>query len=97
MLFSLYALDKPGSADLRAATRPAHIAYLDGIMSQILFAGPLLDAAGGSIGSLVVIEAADQAAAEAIATADPYAEAGLFESLAIRPYRLVYENGARRA
>lgn len=97
MLFSLYALDKPGSAELRAETRPAHLAYLDGIIGQVAFAGPLLDAAGSAIGSLLVIEAADRAAAEAIAAADPYARAGLFESLAIRPYRLVYENGARSA
>ncbi|GAB0115089.1 hypothetical protein AcidC75_26130 [Acidisoma sp. C75] len=95
MLFAIHALDKPASAALRAETRPAHLAYLDGAAGGIVFAGPLLDAAGGAIGSLLVIEAADQAAAEAFAAADPYAQAGLFGSLRITPYRLVYRDGAR--
>jgi uncharacterized protein YciI len=38
----------------------------------------LLDEAGEMCGSLIVIEAADLAAAQAFAAADPYAQAGLF-------------------
>lgn len=95
MLFAIHALDKTDSTALRAATRPAHLAYLDGFMSQMILAGPLLNEAGQAVGSLIILEAADQAAAEAVAAADPYAQAGLFESVAIRPYRAVYKDGAR--
>jgi uncharacterized protein len=96
MLFAIYALDKTGSTELRAATRPTHLAYLDGLVSQLVLAGPLLNDAGQAIGSLLVIEAENQAAVETLAAADPYAQAGLFESVTIRPYRAVYKDGARQ-
>jgi uncharacterized protein YciI len=95
MLFAIYALDKTGSTELRAATRPTHLAYLDSFVSQMILAGPMLNEAGQAIGSLLVIEAENQAAAKALAAADPYAQAGLFESVTIRPYRTVYKDGAR--
>ena len=40
-------------------------------------------------GSLVVIEAADRAAAEAWAADDPYAKSGLFSNVEIRPWKRV--------
>jgi uncharacterized protein YciI len=54
----------------------------------------VLDPAGNPCGSLLVVEAADRAEAEAFAAADPYAKAGLFESVAIRPFRTVFKDGA---
>lgn len=95
MLFAISNLDKPDSFALRAATRETHLAYLDGFLSQLVLAGPLLNADGKAIGSLVVIEADDQAAAEAIAAGDPYAKAGLFQSVTVTPYRAVYKDAAR--
>ena len=52
-------------------------------------AGPFMDAAGQSVGSLLLIEVEDQAAAEAFAAADPYAQAGLFASVEVKPWRAV--------
>lgn len=95
MLFAIHNLDKPDSLALRMATRPDHLAYLDRLVDRIFAGGPLLDSAGKSIGSLVIIEAEDQAAAESIAAEDPYVQAGLFETVSVRPYRLVYKAGER--
>lgn len=95
MLFAIYALDKPGAAALRAETRPAHLAYLDGMVAQMVLAGPLLDAQGQAVGSLLVVDAESQSAVEDLAAADPYAQAGLFGSVTIRPYRAVYKDGTR--
>jgi uncharacterized protein YciI len=95
MLFAITNLDKPDSGALRAATREIHLGYLDSIVAQIVLAGPLLNAEGQSIGSLLVVEAENQAAAEAFAAADPYAKAGLFGSVTVTPYRLVYKDAAR--
>ena len=39
------------------------------------------------IGSLWIVEAGDKAAALKLAAADPYAEAGLFESQTATPFR----------
>lgn len=95
MLFAIACTDKPGSAALRAATRPAHIAHLSAEAGRILLGGPLLSPEGHAVGSLLVVEAADSAEAEAFAAADPYAKAGLFESVAIRAFRTVFKDGAQ--
>ena len=89
-LFLLLCTDRPGSHDLRAATRPAHLAYLEAHAAQVKLGGPWLDTADGApLGSMLVIEAEDLAAAEALAAADPYAKAGLFAEVKITPWRLV--------
>ena len=41
------------------------------------------------VGSLLILDLADQAAADAFAAGDPYARAGLFESVTIHPWRKV--------
>ena len=92
MLYALICTDKPGSADLRANKRREHLAYLGGLGAAMKLAGPFLDDAGGPIGSLVVIEAADRAAADKIAAADPYNLAGLFSSVEIKAWRWALKN-----
>ena len=88
MLFALICDDGPGGLDIRKANRAAHLDYLKetGVVTQ---AGPLLDDAGGMVGSLIVLDVPDRAAAEAWAAADPYARAGLFSAVAIRPWNRV--------
>ena len=93
MLFALICTDKPGSLDLRLATRPQHIAYLETYKSRIVHAGPLLDHEGRPSGSLLIVDVADRAEAEGFAAADPYARCQLFESIVIRPYRTVFRDG----
>ena len=44
---------------------------------------------GFPAGSLVVLDVPDRAAAEAWAAADPYAKAGLFAAVTIRPWNRV--------
>ena len=80
MLIALIARDKPGALQTRKDNRAAHLAYIGetGVVQQ---AGPLLDNAGDMCGSLIVLDVADMAAAEAWAADDPYAKAGLFESV----------------
>jgi len=79
--------DKPGHLEVRLANRPAHVAYLK--ETGAVLAGPFLDEAGEMCGSLVVVEAQDRAGAESWAANEPYAKAGLFESVAIRPWKRV--------
>jgi uncharacterized protein YciI len=93
MLFALICVDRPGSLDLRLATRPTHLAYLETYKDRLVEAGPLLDADGRPCGSLLLIDVADRAEAEGFAAGDPYARAGLFESTVIRGYRVVFRSG----
>jgi uncharacterized protein len=55
----------------------------------VFLAGPFLDDDGDMTGSLIILELPDMAAAEAWAAADPYALAGLFESVTIREWKKV--------
>lgn len=93
MLFAIICADKPQSLELRLATRPTHLAYLQAYEQKLAQAGPLLDADGRPCGSLFIVEVNDRAEAEGFAAADPYAKAGLFESTVIRPYRPVFRDG----
>lgn len=88
MLYALMAHDKPGALDIRKANRDAHLAYIKdtGVVAQ---AGPLLDADGQMCGSLVILDVEDQAAADGWAENDPYAKAGLFDSVTILPWKKV--------
>ncbi len=95
MLFAITCTDKPDSQEIRAATRPAHIAYLDSHVTSIRLAGPMLNEAGQPIGSLLVVEAESPQAAVAFTVADPYTKAHLFANVTIVPFRIGYEGGAR--
>lgn len=97
MLFALINTDRPASLDLRMATRPAHFAFLEAEAARIVSGGALLDAEGRPAGSLLVIDVADRAEAEAFAAADPYARAGLFEGSVVRPFRQVFKDGVKIA
>ncbi|KNG93633.1 YciI family protein [Pseudaestuariivita atlantica] len=89
MLIALTARDKVGGLDLRLATRDAHVAYLKGAGDTVAMAGPLLNAEGTMCGSLIILDVPDLAAAEAFAADDPYAKAGLFDSVTLDPWNKV--------
>lgn len=94
MLFALLCTDKPGSSQLRMDTRPEHVAWLNGIneAGTLKFAGPFLDEDGKPNGSMLVIKAETANEAGEIAAADPYAKAGLFSSVDIKPWKWVFNN-----
>lgn len=96
MLFAVLCNDKPGHLQVRLDTRPAHVAFLDGLNAEgkLKFAGPFLGDDGKPTGSLVVLDVADAAAARTLADQDPYAQAGLFESVEIRAWNWVFNNPA---
>lgn len=86
MLYVIECRDRPGLLQLRLDTRPAHLEFLEGLGGDLVLAGPFLDGDEKPCGSLVIIKAQDMAAAEAVAARDPYAQAGLFESVEVRPW-----------
>ena len=90
MFYALMAWDKPGALELRMENRPDHLAYLKetGVVRQ---AGPFLDADGNPCGSLIVLDVPKMAAAQAWADNDPYAKAGLFETVRIAPWNRVLD------
>ncbi len=89
MLYAILCEDRPDAGTLRPDTRPAHLDYLASLGDALKFAGPFVGADGTPEGSLVMVEAGDEAQARAIAEADPYAKAGLFSSVTVRAWKWV--------
>ncbi|MEM1287752.1 MAG: YciI family protein [Pseudomonadota bacterium] len=87
MLFALICTDKPNHVHVRQEARPAHVRFLEGLGDQLKAAGPFVNDEDIPVGSLVIIEAENRAAAEAISAQDPYAEVGLFDTVEIRPWK----------
>lgn len=88
MIWCIHCEDKPDSIALRQETRPSHVEYLGQFDVQV--GGPLLNEAGEMCGSAILLEAPDRAAAEAFATNDPYAKAGLFAKVSIHEFKTVF-------
>ncbi len=88
MLYAVTCLDKPNALDIRLANRTEHLAFA--AKQPIVIGGPLLSDDGAAmVGSLLVIDASDRAALDAILGADPYAKAGLFASVTVKPFKKV--------
>jgi len=83
MLFIVSGRDKKNGMEGRLAFRPQHRAYYAGLGDDLILAGPYLDDSGEPIGSMIVMRAESQEAAEAFARADPYWTEGVFETLDI--------------
>ncbi len=87
-LFLINARDKAGSAALRQATRAAHLDYARASMDRITAGGPVLAEDGEAmIGSTFLIRFDTLDEAKAWAAADPYAKAGLFETVEVIEYK----------
>jgi hypothetical protein len=94
MLFIFVCTDKPGCQPLRLANRADHLSYLHKFLDVLMAAGPTLSDDGQTMnGSVLILDFPDRAAAEAFAAGDPYAKAGLFESVIIRPWKKVLPAG----
>ena len=87
MLYAAICTDKPGSLDKRKANRPEHLAYLKSLGEALVLAGPFSEEDGTSMnGSLIVVEAASLEDARKLFDGDPFAKAGIFASVEIRPW-----------
>jgi len=98
MLYVIFAQDTANSLEKRLAARPAHLARLQLLRDEgrLLTAGPLpaVDSndpgAAGFTGSTVIAEFASLTEAQAWADSDPYVEAGVYESVVVKPFKKVF-------
>jgi uncharacterized protein YciI len=97
MWYAIYATDKGGTLDKRKEARPAHLARLTELQAagRLLLAGPFpaIDAEdpgpAGFSGSLIVAAFDDMKAAQEWAKDDPYLQAGVYETVTVKPFRKV--------
>ena len=88
MLFLAICKDKAHGRDLRLESRPAHLDYLNSLGSKVKIGGALL---GPDLktpgGSMLIYEAETQDEVLKLVAGDPYAKAGLFETVTVTPWR----------
>jgi uncharacterized protein YciI len=90
MFFVVLASDAPGAEEKRSEIRPIHRAYLRNPGNhrvKVHLGGPTLTTQGEAMnGALLIIEAEDISAVSEFVADDPYAQAGVFKSVEIRPW-----------
>ncbi|MDP6416607.1 MAG: YciI family protein [Gammaproteobacteria bacterium] len=97
MLFVIISDDVADSSPLRAKARPKHIARLNALRDdgRLIIAGPCpaieSDEPGpaGFTGSVVIAEFDSLNQAQDWAGADPYVGAGVYQSVTVKPFKLV--------
>ena len=71
-MFCFHCRDGEDGGRLRAIHRPAHLDFVHANAEHFVIVGPLMRADGLIIGSLLIVKAADEAAAREILADDPY-------------------------
>lgn len=97
MWYLIIGCDAPDTLDKRVSARPAHLERLQALLAEgrLKLAGPLpaIDSEdpgpAGFVGSAIIAEFEDFNAAREWAAADPYFEAGVYESVQVLPMKLV--------
>ena len=97
MLYAIISQDRDNSLADRLQARPAHLQRLQALQAEgrLLLAGPhpAIDSEdpgeAGFTGSLVVAEFDSLQAAQVWADADPYAAAGVYAQVVVKPFRKV--------
>jgi uncharacterized protein YciI len=97
MWYAIISEDIENSLTRRLAAREAHLARLKELVSagRLLIAGPhpAIDAEdpgdAGFSGSLVVADFSSLEEAQSWADDDPYIEAGVYQKVVVKPYKLV--------
>lgn len=91
MLFLAIAHDgtDPDAPARRQRVREAHLEGARALAAAgtLQLGGALLDAAGGMVGSALVFEAEDEAAARALLEADVYHREGVWRRYELHPFR----------
>lgn len=88
LLYIIYQEDREDGAAIRAATRDAHFAYLDRHKDILVLGGALLGDDGATrTGSVLIVNVADRAAADAFSENEPFRRAGLFRIVKVSRMR----------
>ncbi|WP_058959818.1 YciI family protein [Type-E symbiont of Plautia stali] len=98
MLYVIYAEDTADSLEKRNSVRPAHLARLQLLQDEgrLIAAGPMpaVDSndpgPAGYTGSVIIAEFSSLETAQSWANDDPYIAAGVYEKVAVKPFKRVF-------
>ena len=96
--YFIYGLDVADSLERRLSVRPQHLARLQTLQNEgrLLTAGPLpaIDSPdpgpAGFSGSVIIAAFPSLAEAQQWAATDPYADAGVYQTVTVLPYKQVF-------
>ena len=97
MLYAFISQDVENSLEKRLSVREQHVARLNALKDEgrLIIAGPhpAVDSPDpgdvGFTGSLIVAEFASLEDAQAWADTDPYIDAGVYDNVIVKPFKLV--------
>jgi uncharacterized protein YciI len=96
MQYLLIAFDgtDDGAAERRIKSRPEHLEKISVIKraGNFLFGGAILDESGNMVGSMILYEAENRSALDAILEDEPYLRNGVWKRVEIKPFRLAQIN-----
>ena len=96
MPYAILTQDKPGSSQVRASARPAHVEYLTKNKHLLLAAGAMIEDDGtGGNGGILIVDTDDRKEAERFIAEDPFSKAGLFEKVTVVRWRKAFFNKER--
>ncbi len=87
MYYAIVCMDRPNVGELRERTRPSHGEYLKEHGDKMHIGGPFEDDNGNIVGTLLIVNVEDRAAAQAFTDNEPLHKAGVFESVVVRRWR----------
>ena len=87
MYFAIVCWDRPNVGELREQTHHRHLQYLKEHAAKMHIGGPFENADGGIVGTLLIINVANEAEARAFIDHEPFHQAGVFESMRLRRWR----------
>lgn len=98
MLYAIMGQDVDNSLEKRLSARPAHILRLQNLQDEgrLIIAGPhpAIDSdnpgEAGFSGSLIVAEFDSIESAQLWADSDPYIEAGVYQSVSVKPFKKAF-------
>jgi len=88
MRVAVICRDRPNSLETRMANREAHLAYVRET-GAVELGGPFLNEQGQMCGSLLILSVDSLQDARDWAAGDPYAKAGLFDSVTVDEWKQV--------
>ena len=88
MLYIIYQEDRDDGAEIRAANKEQHFAYLERYRDNLVLGGALLADDGiARLGSCLILNVTSRAQAEEFSRNEPFRKAGLFKSVKITRMR----------
>ena len=89
MIYCFVCKDGPQAPALRKDLLQRHLEHIKSVMEHVTVAGPVRDAEGNFLGSIIMLEAETEDDAWEMFNRDPYAKAEIWDSIKALPFDAV--------